>query len=136
MFLVKVGHCHGVAVTAQIYCNKICVVRVKNEKVDDFGRLKILVSWLLDDWEKYPIVKKWLKYSADCDENHQFLALFRPFCCPYRILPLLLQGLAINLNVEWNLTYFWHFFSQCCASICQLLWQSIWSKSTANSIKP
>jgi hypothetical protein len=44
MFLVKVGHSLGVAVTAQIYCNKICVVRVKNEKVDDFGRLKILVS--------------------------------------------------------------------------------------------
>ena len=43
-FWLLLGDSPGVAVTVQIYCNKICVVRVKNEKVDDFGRLKFLVS--------------------------------------------------------------------------------------------
>ena len=51
------------AVTAQIYSNNICVVRVGNKKVDDFIHYKFIVNCFTGVCLKWLIVKKWLKYS-------------------------------------------------------------------------
>ena len=63
-YLFSSAYARVATIQPQIYSIIICVVGLKNKKVDVFQVIKFLYRCVIDVCENHPIVKKWLIYRT------------------------------------------------------------------------